>query len=247
MKRWLFVLAALALMLPTMAGTAMAQQEQAMLRVVHASPDAPPVDVIVDDNKVFTDVSFKEITPYVPLDAGAHNVRVVRAGTDEPAVLQATVNLQPESFNTVAAVGRLENIRAVPLVDRNCLPASNRAAVRVVHASPNAPAVDVAVADGPVLFNNVAFPNATDYRTVEAGAVNLPVRQAGTQTTVLDVPEVTLEGSTVYTVYAVGLVDGDPPLQALVAVDAPPPQATEAPRAAQSPQATGSPQGAKTP
>ena len=45
-------------------------------------------------------------------------------------------------------------------------PAPETARIRVVHASPDAPAVDIC-ANGAAAFSNVAFPSATDYATVE--------------------------------------------------------------------------------
>lgn len=39
----------------------------------------------------------------------------------------------------------------------------------MVHASPDAPAVDVAVKGGPVLFAGLPFPRASAYASVPAG------------------------------------------------------------------------------
>jgi hypothetical protein len=72
----------------------------------------------------------------------------------------------------------------------------------------------------PTLFSNLTFGNASAYATVNAGTVNLQVLAAGTSTVALSVPNVTLSGGTVYTVFAVGLLNGQPPLQALLVQDA---------------------------
>ena len=221
LRRSMFVAVALVLVLSgLLAGTVAAKDRQSSVRVVHASPDAPAVDVLVNGNVAFSNVTYRTISQYTPLEPGQYRVQVVAAGTQGPAVIDTTLTVQPGTDYTVVAIGRLAEIRALPLVDNNELPAANQAKVRVVHASPNAPAVDVAVAGGPVLFGGLTFGNASDYRTVDAGTVNLQVRPAGTQTVALDLPNVTLSGGTVYTVFAVGLLQGQPPLEALVAVDA---------------------------
>ena len=225
MKRRMLVVAALTLALASLAsttGAALAQGSQARVRVVHASPDAPPVDVLVDGNRAFAGVAFKGITPYASLAAGAYRVRVVPAGTNQPVVIDTTLELQGGTDYTVVALGKLANIQALPLVDNNTPPPQGQAKVRFVHASPDAPAVDVAVRGGPVLFSNVAFKGVGDYAAVPAGTYDLEVRPAGTDNVVLSVPGVTLSASTVYTVFAVGLVNGQPPLQALISVDAGP-------------------------
>ncbi|MDI7277346.1 MAG: DUF4397 domain-containing protein, partial [Anaerolineae bacterium] len=225
-KRALFV--ALVLVLASAAvgtGTALAQEgEQAALRAVHAVPGAPAVDVFVDGNRVFSNVDYKEATDYAALSAGTHSVRVLPAGAgaQQQALIDTTVNLGAESYNTLAAVGQTGNVQPLVLVNESTLPVINQARVRAVHASPDAPAVDVAVRGGEVLFGGVSFPSASGYQTVAAGTLNLEVRRTGTDNVVLQVPNVTLNGATVYSIFVVGLAGGQPPLEAVVVVDAPP-------------------------
>lgn len=78
----------------------------------------------------------------------------------------------------------------------------------MVHTSPDAPAVDVAVKGGPVLFSNLPFPRASQYLVVAAGTYDLEVRVAGTTTVALELPGVSLESGKTYTVFAVGSVQG---------------------------------------
>jgi hypothetical protein len=106
------------------------------------------------------------------------------------------------------------------LVDNNSAPAAGKAHVRFVHASPDAPAVDIAVTGGPVLFANVPFKGVGDYLPVDAGTYDLEARLAGTDTVALSVPGVTLEAGTVYTIFAMGLAGGEPALRSVPSVDA---------------------------
>jgi hypothetical protein len=91
--------------------------------------------------------------------------------------------------------------------------------VRVVHASPDAPAVDVAVKGGPVLLAGLPFPRASTYLSVPAGTYDLEVRAAGTTTVALALPGVTLESGKMYTVFAVGSL-GQGTLTVVAVVDA---------------------------
>jgi LPXTG-motif cell wall-anchored protein len=207
----------LALVLTTTAFAA----DMARVRVVHASPDAPAVDVWVNGNVAFSNAPFQGITDYAALDAGSYNVQVVPAGATEPVVIDATLDLTAGTDYTVVAVGQLADIEPLVLVDNNAAPAMGKAHVRFVHASPDAPAVDIAVADGgPVLFSNVPFKGVGDYLPVDAGSYDLEVRLAGTDTVVLSVPGVALNDSTVYTIFAMGLAGGEPALTAVPSVDA---------------------------
>lgn len=190
------------------------------VRVVHASPDAPAVDVLVNDGVAFSNAPFKGITQYASLAAGTYDVKVVPTGATEPVVISASLALEADKDYTVVAVGKLADIEPLVLVDNNSAPAAGKAHVRFVHASPDAPAVDIAVKGGPVLFSNVPFKGVGDYLPVDAATYDLEVRLAGTTTVALEVPGLTLNAGTVYTVFAMGLAGGTPALMAVPSVDA---------------------------
>ena len=46
------------------------------LRLAHLSPDAPLVDLVVDDELILRDVAFSDVTGYLLLPAGQHELRV---------------------------------------------------------------------------------------------------------------------------------------------------------------------------
>ncbi len=195
-------------------------QEPANVRVAHLSPDAPAVDVLVDGAVAFPNVMYPSTTAYAELPAGTYNIQVVPAGQTEPVVIDVDLTFAEGTSYTAAAVNTLANIEPLLLVDDNTL-SPDRGRLRFVHASPNAPAVDIAIANGgPVLYRNVMFKEARPYRQGPAGTYDLEVRLAGTETVVLDVPGVEIIPNRVLTVFAIGLVEGEPPLSVLASLDA---------------------------
>ena len=194
--------------------------DSARVRVVHASPDAPAVDVLVNGNAAFTNALFKGVTNYASLPAASYSVAVVPTGMTEPQVISATLPLEAGKDYTVVALGKLANIEPLVLTDNNAAPAEGKAHVRFVHASPDAPAVDIAVKGGPAIFSNVAFKGVGDYTPVDAGTYDLEVRLAGTDTVALDLPNIKLDAGSVYTVFAMGLAAGEPKLTAVLSEDA---------------------------
>ncbi|MGC9396201.1 MAG: DUF4397 domain-containing protein [Anaerolineae bacterium] len=221
MKRLVFVNAVLVLSL-LFAVPALAESGP-RVRVIHASPDAPAVDVWADGQVAFSNAPFKGITAYATLTQGMHNFQIVPAGATEPVVIAADLDLQNNTDYSIIALNTLDSIEPLVLVDNNAQPAAGKAHVRFVHASPDAPAVDIAVAGGgPVLFSNIPFKGVGDYLPVDAGTYNLEVRVAGTETVALSVPGLRLEDGVVYTVFAMGLAGGEPALVAVPSVDAQP-------------------------
>jgi len=190
-------------------------QDTSYLRVVHASPDAPAVDVLVDGEEVLGDVPFGAVSDYLELPAGTYNVSITAADDPDTVVFDGAVTLDPRTVTTVAASGEVSpgadtEFAPVLLSDDALAPGEEEAALRVVHLSPDVPTVDVTTTgpDGStvVLAENVSFRNASDYVTVPAGNYTVDIRTA-TDTNdgeVLTSVDVTLEGGTVYSAMAVG-------------------------------------------
>ena len=180
---------------------------QARVMAVHASPDAPAVDLVVDGAVAGTGLAFPNNTPYLNVPAGTRNVKVNVAGTTT-TVINANLPVSGGTSYTVFASDVVANIGAVVLTDDLTAPASGKAHVRFVHLSPDAPAVDVAVQGGPVVFANKAFKEYTAFTPVDAGTYNLEVRVAGTSTVALPLNNIPLQAGKIYTVFAKGLLAG---------------------------------------
>lgn len=177
------------------------------LRVVHASPGAPNVDVYVDDatQPAVADLPFGEATEYVALTGGEHQIRVVATGgAPDAALIDQNVEVEGGQAYEIAALNVPDDIEAqVYEVDLSPLPA-DQARVRVVHASPDAGDVDIAVTGGEVLFEGAGFPDATSYREVTGSTYDLEVRPAGEEDVTLRAQGTTLEPGSVYDIFAVG-------------------------------------------
>ncbi|HLP52888.1 MAG TPA: DUF4397 domain-containing protein [Chitinophagales bacterium] len=185
------------------------EASNANVLVTHASPDAPGVDLLVDDAKQNSAaLTFPNNTGYLQVTSGTRNIKVNVTGT-ATTVIEADLNLEKDKNYSVFAVDSVSKISAVVLTDDLTAPAAGKAHVRFVHLSPNAPAVDVAVASsGTVVFGNKAFKEYTAFTPLDAGTYNLDVRVAGTSTVALVLPAITLESGKIYTVYAKGFLGG---------------------------------------
>jgi len=193
------------------AGVAAAQEDQsdAEVRIIHAVPDGPAVDVYVDDELVFEDVAYGEASDYQSVPEGTQTVTVTRANDSDTVVYEDEIAV--ESGQTTVAVGGevAGDIAAVAPSD-DAAPSDNESAVRLAHLAPDAPAVDVTVAEtGDVLFDDVEFGNATEYETVPAGEYELEVRNATDDNDgeVVQTVNVTVEDGEAYTAVATGFLD----------------------------------------
>lgn len=185
------------------------------IRVAHLSPDAPNVDVWVNGSVVLSNVPYEAVSDYLVVDPGTYRIQVTPAGASSPIVIDAELTLQSGVAYTVAATGLLADIAPIVLIDDR--QGGSDVGVRFVHAGPDAPPVDITLADGTILFGNVAFREAEDYINVPAGTYDLQARVAGTDTVALDLPGTMLPAANL-TIFAIGRLSDDS-LTVLVAID----------------------------
>jgi len=197
----------------------------AQLRVVHASPDAPNVDVLVDNSAALTNVAYKAASTYLQVPSGSRNLKVRATGTTT-VVIDQTATLNQGSAYTVIATGRVASIAPLVLTDDQTNPATGNVRVRLVHASPTAGNVDIYVtaptadiATATPTLANVAFRVASNYLEVPAGTYRVRVTPAGTKTIAIDVNNIALTAGQVRTAVAVDAPGGGAPLSAILLAD----------------------------
>jgi hypothetical protein len=182
--------------------------DEARVRVFHASPDAPNVDVLIDGGRVLENVPYTVSSGFLHVDAGERRFQVQVTGTDVTAI-DATVPLEGDTDYVVIASNRVANIAPIVTTADRSAPPAGQAKVRVFHGAPSAPAVDVYVtAPGadigtaePVL-SNVPFSAISDYLTVPAGSYDVKVTVAGTKTVAIRADALQVEAGLVAMVAA---------------------------------------------
>ena len=180
----------------------------ANVRVAHLSPDAPAVDVLVgtDDvtkSAVLENVSFPAVSGYLPVADGNYFIDVAATGTTAPVIDVNDITLSGDL--TIAAVNFLADIEPIVLTDDRT-PAAGLAKLRAVHASPNAPAVDIFV-DGAGLLpalTNLSFKESTGYLELAPGDYTFRIRATGTTDDVFVVEDLALDANTNYSAFAIG-------------------------------------------
>lgn len=177
-------------------------EANATIRVVHASPGAPDVDVLVDGQLLAQGIPFGGVTDYVPLAPGDYQVQIVPTGeTAEAAVIDQAVTAEPAAAYILVALGSLAEIESrlyqVNLDDIE--PGIARA--RLINAATNEAGIDLSVTGGDTLFTDVGFGDAADYADVAPGTYSFDVR--GVEDRVLaTVPDITIEETRVYDIVA---------------------------------------------
>lgn len=129
-----------------------------LLRAVHASPDAPAVDVYANGatTPLVQDLAYGEATSYLDIPEGTYNIQLRAAGsaaTSMPVYETGDLALSEGDIVTALATGFLgsndaaDEFRIIPLFEEFTSADAGTARVRIVHASPDAPTVAIDVAN----------------------------------------------------------------------------------------------------
>jgi hypothetical protein len=195
--------------------------DQAAVRVGHFSPDAPNVDIRVNGEIAFEDLAFEAVSEYAELPAGSHDVSVAPHGSED-AVLEVTLDVEADASYSAFATGEVgeESLQCSVFADEPGDIADDQTHARFIHASPDAPAVNVQVADGgPVLCEEIGFRETSGYVPVDAGSYDLEVVPAGGDDPALSLPDTELPAGAAVSAIAVGQL-ADDSLGAQIEVDA---------------------------
>ena len=123
-----------------------------MVRALHASPDAPTVNILIDGEEVLSDVDYMEGSGFVPAPDWWFTLMVEAnlPGDETLVIFNQEIFLDYNEKLTVLAVDYLEDNEGVPWwapiwnpSDERITPDYFRA--QIVHAAPSAPPVDVYV------------------------------------------------------------------------------------------------------
>jgi hypothetical protein len=176
--------------------------KEAKINIIHTSPDAPSLDVIIDDVKKQTGLRFDQNTGYLDVATGTRNLKLNENGTNN-SVLFSSLTIDEDKNYTIIAANKLNNMEAMVIPDDLTTPATGKAHIRFAHLSPDAPMVDV-LNNGNTFFSAYSFKNISAFRPIDAGALTLNVKATGTTQQVFSIPLTLVEGK-IYTLYVKGL------------------------------------------
>lgn len=200
----------------------------AAVRVGHLSPDAPAVDVVVDDDfgaPAVTGLAFPAVTGYLEIPGGDYNFKVVDSATQSLTAIDLDATLAAGTRHSVLAVNTLAAIEPLVLTD-DVRSIATEARVRIVHASPAAGLVDIYVtAPGADItaatpaFADVPLKGETGFVALAPGSYDIKVTPANDPGTVaIAVDSLALAGGDVLTAIARDAAGGGGPL-GLVVID----------------------------
>lgn len=158
------------------------------LQVLHASPDAPAVNVLLDGVLTLQDVDYKVGSGQLEREVGTYSVEVqgILADGSTPAVIgPVDLTFAADTTYTVAAVNGVSAIEPVVIEQPRTAVSAASARINVLHAAASAPGVDVYVTTPGALLDGTAPTGSFEFKAtigpaeLAAGDYQIRVTAAG--------------------------------------------------------------------
>jgi len=167
------------------------------------SVDTIDIDLNDEDNRVVEGLKYGQVSDPVELTAPAANIIV-----KQPRDLQYDLWLYNTIVPTTAGqsyVITISDFLVIPVsVDTSSLPGKLSRA-RVVHAAPQAPAVDLLKnGERPAIVKGIAYGQVTEAGTLAEGTYDFTLNATESDTVVLDVANYAVAASQAYTLVLIG-------------------------------------------
>jgi hypothetical protein len=197
-------------------GTSAFIKQNPVVYALHGSPDAPAVDIYAGETLLVENIAFGELSGTVQVPPGTYTLDfyVTGTGTGSPTASFDTPDLMAGSAYLAVAAGELApegtEEAFTLLAFEELFDPTETARVRAIHASGDAPAVDIGTVDGGtgeidvVLFQNLAWSESSDAIGLEApvGDLTLGVAETGSTTPVATFDVTTSAGLQTFAVAA---------------------------------------------
>ena len=186
------------------------------LRIVMASPDAPPVDILIDGTQVATSLAYINSTAYLAVKSGSRHIQVLTV-SNSTSVFDQTISITASANETLLLTGSGAKMQSLLLTDgaTNTTIATGKGKVRVVNASPTMGPADVYIANAGTslagatpVSSSLGFDKATDYELEIIGNFQVFMTQSGTTSVYLNTGPLALTQSQFQTIVAVDAAGG---------------------------------------
>ncbi|HEX6892117.1 MAG TPA: DUF4397 domain-containing protein [Chryseolinea sp.] len=173
--------------------------------VFHTSPDAPNLDILVDDEKI-NNVPFEYggTTEYLQFSSGIRGLKIRPYGGGSP-VIDTTITLEPDEHFSLFVIDDYDNASIMMLFDNDDAPAEGNARIRFINLSPDSGPLQLRIKDVALpLTVGQSFTDASQFMELEAKTYDFEITSAGNK--VLELPGSTLQTQWSYTIYVIGYV-----------------------------------------
>ncbi|NII85912.1 DUF4397 domain-containing protein [Pedobacter sp. SG908] len=153
------------------------------LRVINTSPSLATYNAYFNGNMVNSAaLPFGGSAAYLSSTSGTYSLKFTTASSTE-SLLTKTITLNTSTYYSVYLINKPAALDIYTISDDLSIPSTDKAYIRFINLSPDAPALDLAkTGSTSMLATNKAYKNASSFIAVDAGAYTLDAKETSSGT-----------------------------------------------------------------
>ncbi len=177
-----------------------------MVRIVNVGNSGKDVALRLGEQTLFDNVKTASVTDYREVAANLANFSAHAVGATETAALAKNEQILMDGNRyTVFLIAEDVSQNTLRIVKDEVIPDSGKARIRVLHAAPGGPELDISIANAQdKLFSGVNFKSEAGYKDIEPAKVVLEVRAKNETKLLLRLTPMDLKRGTATTVVITG-------------------------------------------
>lgn len=185
---------------------AAAARGRSMVRIVNVGNTGNDVALRLGEQTLFDNVKTASVTDYREVAANLADFSARRVGPADTTALATNKELLMDGHRyTVFLIAEDVAKNTLRIVQDEIIPDSGKARIRVLHAAPGGPELDISIAEvQDKLFSGVNFKSEAGYKDIEPAKVVLEVRAKNEPKLLLRLPPMELKRATATTVVITG-------------------------------------------
>lgn len=181
------------------------------IRLLHAIPLAPNVDVYFNGNLTAQNIAFGTTTSYISIPPGDYSIEIYPSGNTADILLNKKLSIGVNTVQTLSIVTIYNNIDFLLLSDRDDGKNIEKSFLRFINLSPNSPLLSLSLPNNEILFDSVEYLETNNYAEVSSGIYEFEVSFSNYDISSY-LSDIKLYNGKKYTVYIIGLFNAEPKL-----------------------------------
>lgn len=178
------------------------------LLVVNGSPSSSSINLFWTGNKLNKiPLVYGNNTGYCNITSGSREIQV-KANTTNKLLATNAIKFIADSSYTIFVYEFSNAIKTVVVEDDLSIPSFGNAKFRFANMSSGLSSADLMITNGPIISSSISFGTIDDYVELKAGTYNLTLLLHGTNTVLLNLPNIRMDNSKIYTIWSSGSVNG---------------------------------------
>lgn len=177
----------------------------AYLSIANVSPTLGTYNIYLDGTKSNTSgaVAFGGVLTYATITAGNHTLNFTTESSAE-VLVGKTVSLDENGIYSAFLIDKGSNMDVLLVKDEIAVASTEKAFIRFINLSADAPALDLAVAGGETLLSGKVYKSASAFQAIDPKTYSFELKANGVVETVL--ADQTLTAGKYYTLISRGLM-----------------------------------------